>query len=401
MSILLPIALIGVITLIGFIGEVIFRKTNIPNIIWLMIIGLIIGPITHSIDTSLFMNVSEFVAAIAIIMILFDGGIHMKLELLLKEAPRTVLLTITSFSLTVFTVTLVMVLLGQPVMNGILLGAIVGGTSSPVVIPIITGMKGLYEKTKVILSLESVLTDVLCVVTALSIISMIAPGVTMPISPAQALASTFSVGIVLGMIVGLLWIPIIKKMVKYEYSYLLNLAVLFLLYTLTELSGGSGALACLMFGIVLGNGKKLLRMLQFREMAFEIDEASKHFHSMITFLIRTFFFVYIGMLVSVTDIKNIVIGLVLTLIIFVVRPAAVNISMYGIKQIGRKDKQIMSYLIPRGLAAAVLAYLPISKGVPGTQGFADITFTVIFATAIAATVGIGIEKLKEKKGKKK
>ncbi len=400
MEVLLPLTLVGVIILIGFVGELIFKKTNIPNIIWLMIIGLILGPVLHVVDSNLFLNVSELVAAIAIIMILFDGGMNMKLEVLLRETPRTFLLTVTSFTLTMLAVMTVMVALGHEPLKGLLLGAIIGGTSSPIVIPIITGLSGVSDKTRVLLSLESVLTDVLCIVTAISIIGMLTPGHAVS-SPAQALASTFSVGIVLGMTVGVLWIPIMRKMVKYEYSYLLDLAVLFLLYTLAEASGGSGALACLMFGIVLGNGKKVLSMLQFRELGFQIDETTKQFHSLITFLIRTFFFVYIGLLVNVQDLGNILLGLALVAVILAVRPVVVHVTMRGVKEIRKRDKRIMSYMIPRGLAAAVLAYLPVSKGIPGTQGFADITFTVILATTVAATIGISLEKFREKKKRKR
>ena len=49
-----------------------------------------------------------------------------------------------------------------------------------------------------------------------------------------------------------------------------------------------------------------------------------------------------------------------------------------------------------GDAAAVLAYLPLSMGIWGTGGFADIVFTVILGTSIICTIGVIIIKLRYK-----
>ena len=277
--------------------------------------------------------------------------------------------------------------LGYGIMKGLLLGAIVGGTSSPIVIPIVSRMKQMKESARIILSIESAITDVLCIVVAIVLMQTLVTGTFS--NAAHLIASAFSIGIVVGLLVGLIWVPIMKKLAKEPFSYVVTLAILFLLYSGTESLQGSGAIACLIFGIVLANGKKIFGIIGHRNYAYELDMVTKDFHSLITFFIRTFFFVYLGLLVSIGSISYIYIGVVIAILILAVRPLAVGVSEYRHDN-PPEEKRLMSVLIPRGLAAAVLAYLPTTYGIPGTEGFVDIVFTVILITVLISTLGVCI-----------
>lgn len=385
MEVLLPLTLIATIILLGFIGDLIFKKTNIASVIWLLLFGLLLGPILNVVSPGMFMEVSEFVAAFAIIMILFDSGIYMDLNKLFREVPRGVLLAVVSFLLSVFVVTGIGYFLGLGIMKSILLGAIIGGTSSPIVIPIVSKMKHMKESVRLILSIESAITDVLCIVVAIVVMEALVTGVMS--NAAHLIASAFSIGIVAGMIAGLLWIPIMRRLSKEPFSYVVSLAALFLLYSGTEMLQGSGAIACLVFGVVLANGKLVLAIFRHKSHAYELDMRTKDFHSLITFFIRTFFFVYLGLLVSVTNMAYVYIGVLISVLLLLVRPLAVKISDYH-PDTPPEERKLMSILIPRGLAAAVLAYLPTANGIPGTEGFVDIVFTVILCTVVFCTVGV-------------
>jgi len=386
MAVLLPLTVIAVIILLGFIGDLIFKKTNVASVIWLLIFGLILGPVLNVVPVGVFASVSEFVAAFAIIIILFEGGIYMDLHKLFKEAPRGVLLALSSFFISVVVTTAAAhFIFGYGILQGVLLGAILGGTSSPIVIPIVSKLKEMKESARIILSIESAITDVLCIVFAIVIMESILHGTIA--SGAHLLASAFSVGIVVGLVVGLIWVPIMKKLAKQPFDYVVTLAVLFLLYSGTEILQGSGAIACLVFGIVLANGKKIFGIMGHRSFAYDLDKRTKDFHSLITFFIRTFFFVYLGMLVTIGSMQFVYVGIALAVLFLLSRPVAVAISEY------RHDnppweRRIMSIMIPRGLAAAVLAYLPAASGIPGTEGFVDIVFTVILVTVVIGTVGV-------------
>jgi cell volume regulation protein A len=280
---------------------------------------------------------------------------------------------------------------------GAILGAIVAGTSSPIVIPLASRLKNLQDKTKTALSIESIITDPLCIVVVLAayyMIIVVGGGIDVSVG-IKNLVSTFSVGAVVGAALGLCWLPVMHRVRKEQYSYVLTLAVVFLIYSLTESWwGGAGALSCLMFGLVLGNGKKVLKMIKYSGRGFEMDTETRQFHSLTSFVIRTFFFVYLGMVVSFQKIEFILIGVIVLLVLLLVRYLAIMLSTYrgGFE---RDDKQTMAVMMPRGLAAAILAinFGPafVEKLMPGLDGFFKVSvFVVILGTAIVCTVGVSI-----------
>jgi cell volume regulation protein A len=409
------IIILGAIMILGFIGNLIFNRTQIPSIVWLLVFGLIIGFVFNrfiSGNPELIMTISKFFAAVAIVIILFDGGINTDLYQLFKGAPRGLLLSVSAFCLSVLATMVIVVALsgivlqGVPIENavvvGLILGSIIGGTSSPIVIPLVNRLKNLQRRTKMALSIESIITDPLCIVVVLAAFYMItfAGGIDLGVG-VRNLVSTFSVGAVMGCVLGLSWLPIMNKVRKEQFSYVITLAVVFLVYSLTtilvgvEAGGeGAGAIACLVFGLVLGNGKKILKMIDYGGIGFEMDEETKHFHSLISFIIRTFFFVYLGMVVSFQKIEFILFGIVVLLVLFGVRYLTMLIATYkgGFKD---GDKQTMVVMMPRGLAAAILAlsFGPelIENLMPGMEGFfKDVVFVVILGTAIFCTLGVSI-----------
>jgi len=339
---------LGAILFIGFIGNYIFNKTQIPSIIWLLIFGLFAGVIFNiqSINESLLQQFSGIFGAIAIIIILFDGGINTDLYQLFRGAPRGLLMTVTGFCLSLIVTMLVIVGLSfsnilpipgdQSVTVGLILGAIVAGTSSPIVIPLASRLKNLQDKTKMVLSIESIITDPLCIVVVLAGVYMITVAGTLDIGLGiRNLVSTFSVGIVVGTILGFVWLPIMHKVRKEQFSYVLTLAVVFIVYSVTASlvgidagGGGAGAIACLMFGLVLGNGKKILKMVRYEGEGFEMDEETKQFHSLISFIIRTFFFVYLGIMVSFQRIEFIILGVLILIALLALRYLAVLITTF-------------------------------------------------------------------------
>jgi len=285
--------------------------------------------------------------------------------------------------------------LEKSVIVGLILGAIVGGTSSPIVIPLAARLRNLQDKTKVVLSIESIITDPLCIVVVLAAFLMITTPNASIGDGVKSLVSTFAVGGVVGALIGLVWLPVMHRIRKEQFSYILTLAIVFLIYSLTESWwGGAGALSCLSFGLVLGNGKKVLKMIDYQGKGFEMDDETKQFHSLTSFVIRTFFFVYLGMMVSFQKTEYIIIGILVLISLLILRYVAVFISTIkgGFE---KDDKQTMTVMMPRGLAAAILAinFGPkfVDKLMPGLTGFfEDVAFVIILGTAIITTIGVSI-----------
>lgn len=401
----LALALAGSIIVIGFLGNYFFERTGFPDMIFLIVLGMLVGPMAKLVDTGFIMPLAPYFAALALVFILFDGGMAMNIYRVFTESPRATVLAVAGFGLSVAATTLFAVLLlmpDKPVTYSILLGTILGGSSSIVVISLASKI-GISEKCSTILSLESALTDILCIVFSLTIIEVILGSAVEPIAIGQAIASKFSIGVVLGIFFGLLWLSILKRIVKAPYAYILTLAVVLLAYAVSETLGGSGALCCLLFGIVLGNEKEIYRMLRMERPAETvIDAGLKRFESEVAFLLRTFFFVYIGLISTVGDIRIAILGIILSFILLLARFGAVRLATARCSELA-EERSIMSVILTRGLAAAVLATLPLqySEANPTFKElykiYINVVVLVILVTAAIATIGIPIIKWRAKK----
>jgi len=395
----------GSIIVIGFLGNYLFERTGFPDMLLLIVLGIFIGPVVGLIKPDSVMNLAPYLAALALVFILFDGGMAMNIYRVFSESPRALILAIVGFVVNVIATTLFMmyiVIPTVPPLYSVLFGTILGGSSSIVVISLAPRIK-VSEKCATILSLESAITDILCIVFSLVVIEIILKGASLElITIGQSIASRFSIGIVFGLVFGIIWLSALKRIAKASYAYMLTLAVVLLAYAFTEFLGGSGSLCSLLFGIVLGNEKEIYRMLRIEKPSNAVvDVGLKRFESEVAFLLRTFFFVYIGLIVTIGSITTIIIGILLSLMLLLVRFGAVSLATIRVKDL-EKERPIMSVMLTRGLAAAVLATLPFQY-VEVDFYFKDlspiyinIAVLVILTTAIMATMGIPLLRNRRK-----
>ncbi len=401
----LALILAGAIIVIGFLGNYLFERTGFPDMILLIVLGMIIGPFAGFVDAASIMPLAPYLAALALVFILFDGGMAMNIYRVFAESPRAAVLAFVGFGINVVAATFFMayvVIPDVPILYSMLFGAILGGSSSIAVISLASKIN-VSEKCATILSLESVITDILCIVFSLVIIEVTLTGAVEPVTIGQSIASRFSTGIALGIIFGLAWLSFLKKIAKASYAYMLTLAVVLLAYAFSEFLGGSGALCSLLFGIVLGNEKEIYKILRMERLSNTvIDVGLKRFESEIAFLLRTFFFVYIGLIVSIGEIKTILIGVILSLMLLLARFGAVKIATVRCSELAG-ERSIMSVVLTRGLAAAVLATLPMQYAEENpifaslSPIYVNLAVLVILATAIIATIGIPVLKRKSQK----
>ena len=387
----------AVIVILGFLGEEFFNRTSIPDSILLLLFGVLLGPIFQLFAQEELLAITPYFAALALIIILFDGGLNMDIREAVRNSPRALVLAITGFTLNVVvTAAICKYLLGWRLLNGLLLGSIVGGGSSIIVIALIRKLK-VTEKIETVLSLESILTDVLCTVGAYTAINILlqevnAEGVSSGIDLYAALGSVgtaFGVGIIVGLGFGVAWLVILEKIKGKPNAYMLTLAMLFLTFVVATNLGGNGALSALFFGLMIGNSRHIARLLKFRT-TISIDKNVRDFHCQISFLIRSFFFVFTGLLFSFSSyiFNSILIGLVLSFTFLGIR--FVVIKMATVKSELKTYETLMSVMFPRGLAAAVLASIPLTSGIPNSQVFPEIAFIVILTTIIVCTVGVAV-----------
>ncbi len=389
--------LASVILLIGFAGEVIFRRTNIPDIIWLIILGIVLSFFLSQSQKSLLASFAGPFGTLALIMILFNSGMELDLVEFSKGIFRGTALTLIAFFFTILvTIGITHLVLGWPMIYGLLLGVAVGGTSSGVIIPIITKIK-CTDYLKSILTVESTATDILVVIFAISIVQIIETGTTDILMAFKSITAAFSIGITIGLIGAFVWLFIMKDIEKEIRSYLLDITIVLLLYVFTEFIGGSGAIAALTFGLVLGNIGAVRNILKLPE-GVKLSKGERVFYSELNFLVRTFFFVYLGIMFNFSNLEYLGIGLVLVIAFLVVRfPAAYLASIKS--GLTNKEKNFISVMMARGLAAAVIAQMPYSqlshvisdpKTLEILESFSPIVLSVIFFSIIFTVFGVYI-----------
>jgi cell volume regulation protein A len=398
MSVALTFALAGAILILGFLSDYVFKKTGIPDILILLLIGIEIGPVLKLIDSSVLAPLSPVFSALALVIILFDGGLNLDIKKVVQDSPRAILLALLCVFLSMFSIGyFARYVLGWSLLKGFLLGAIIGGTSSSIVIPLIKGIS-LDEKVSTILSLESAFTDALVVVFGLTLLQFL----TFPTEGAELsviveeVAGAFSIAIVLGFAIGIIWLRIIKsfRTGKKVYTDIVTLGVVLLFYSLTEMVGGNGAIFALMFGLVLGNGIRISKALGIKK-GIEATRFMKRFESEISFFIKTFFFVFLGLIFAVNNLITLLYSLAILALLLFGRYISVLLISFNNKILA-PHRDLMTVMMPRGLSAAVLAQIVVSSNIPGTQLFPDMILLTIIYSVLISSVGIFMIKRRRK-----
>lgn len=400
--------LAGGIIVIGFLGNYLFKRTGVPDMLFLIVLGLLIGPVTGLIDGTSLTSFAPYLAVLALVFILFDGGMTLNIYHVFSESPRAIVLAVTGFIVSVTATTLMMAFVAMPKIIAlpnisplyyVLFGTILGGSSSTIVLSLVS-KASMNGRGSSILGIESVMTDILCIVVTLVLIETIVlkTNVDLP-TLAKSIASRLSIGAVLGAIIGIGWLSVLKRIAKEGYSYILTLGVVLLAYALSEYLGGSGALSALLFGIILGNEKEIYGILKTKKPATQaVDTGLKRFESEMAFLLRTFFFVYLGVIATTSTTTIVITGVYLSFIMLLIRFGAVRLAT--VRSDLTQERTAMSVLLTRGLAAAVLATLPLqyvdATKYPGVGNifhqlspyYISISIVVILTTSIIAASSI-------------
>ena len=377
----------GVVIFLGVAGEAFFKKTGIPDVAFLMVLGVIIGPVFGLIQPEAVIQVVPYFAALALIIIMFDGGLNLDIKHVIKTAHFSVTLATLGFILSVVMITLAAhYALGWLWLESILLGSIVGGSSSAIVFGLVRNIK-ISEETKSMLSFESALTDILATIFAFILFEAVLIGHFDLQTLEETLGRAIVVGLVLGFGVGIPWMYVSTKLGNAQHSYMLTLGILFVLFFLANSFGESGALTALVFGLMLGNKSHLSRVLKFKLPKIEMDDPT---HNQLTFLVRSFFFVFVGLLASFGQIEYLIFGILITVAVYFGRIFVGKVTLT--KRFSKLDRAVTNSMIPRGLAAAVLATYPITMGLPNAEAYPQIIFFIILSSVIITTIGLGKSK---------
>ncbi|MFN3654139.1 MAG: cation:proton antiporter [Candidatus Nitrosotenuis sp.] len=380
-----PVLLLAgaIIIFLGVAGEAFFKRTGIPDIAFLMVLGVIIGPVLGIISTDTVIEIVPYFAAVALILIMFDGGLNLDIRTVIRTAHYALFLSVAGFITSVISVALVALYgLGWGLVESVLLGTIVGGSSSIIVFGLVRRLP-ISDQTKSMLSLESAITDILVTIIAFVLIEMLISGQLDPNLAVYSFGKSVAVGLVLGFGIGIPWAYVTTRLQNAQHSYMLTIGILFVIFFVEKSLGGTGALAPLIFGLMLGNKQIISHYLRFKVPEISVDDPT---HNQLTFLVRSFFFVFVGLLATIGSLEFIFFGIVGAMLIYLTRIGIIKISLRN--RFSVFDNKVTAAMIPRGLAAAVVATIPLTMGLQNAESYPQIVFVIILSSVIITTIAL-------------
>ncbi len=384
------LGLAGILLIIGFLADYLFRKTSIPDVLILIALGYLIGPVLYIVDPSDLAPASQIIASLSLVVILFHGGLDLDIATILSSAHRATILVFLGIAISMAaTAAFVYYLLDWGLLHSLLLGAIVGGTSPSIVMPLISRAR-VTDEVSSVLSLESALNGALVIIIALVILQIMTTGTegNLLSMAGKAIGIQFCLGAAIGTATGIIWLWLLTRLKGEAYDDILTLAVVFVLYFVVESINGSGVIFALLFGLVLGNGIRIPRLFTIRRTV-AATEIMKKFHSQISFFIKTFFFIYLGLIMTFNEPRLIILSLILSLLLLFVRYLVVLISSLGNRTLSA-NKGLLTTMFPRGLSAAVLAQIVVTSGIPDASIYPDIIIAIILITVMISAIGIPV-----------
>jgi len=380
----------------GYLASRLMSSKGVPESIFMIAAGVILGPVLHILDTGAFAPLAPYLGGLALIAIMFDSGLGTDIDELLGQSKHAFILAMLSFfsgvALLVFILYILpmfIVIPGLPVFSlkeAVLFGTIIGGSSGAVVASVAKSI-GMKKNLSMFLTVESILTDALCIIGSLTVLMWITTPDLAPQQIATFIAAKFSVSLVTGVIFGLLLARVIHK----RHPYTLILTLLLLLYGGTEMMGGNGAIAIFVCAVILANLERL-PLVSSEEIVASVNirkESLGGFHSELSFLIKVFFYLEVGLIfdVNISDpniAQAMLFGLIVAILLLVVRfPAVAFVSR--LSRVG--DSKVISVFYARGLAAAVLAFLPAQLGFSSSDFYLQSIAAIIVFSNVILTIG--------------
>jgi len=386
----LIIGLVGVLIFAAHLFEAIFRHTRIPDVLPLVVIGILLGPLLGIATPTSFGAVGPIFTVVTFVLILFEAGTGLSISSLRKTYQETLILTTVTFILNVALIGVAAhYLTGLGWVRSFILASVVGGISSAIIAPML-GQLNMQEDGKAVLLLESSITDVFCVIAALSFIDISDFGDITQFDIGLAMGkmiASFLLAAMMGTVGAFGWSYIFNKVRGLQNSMFTTAAIVFVIFGIAEWLGYSGAIAALAFGITLGNisSLRLPKLYSGFNTDFSgLNISEKAFFAELVFILKTFFFVYIGISLQLANWWLIVVGLILTALIFIIRLPVVKFTV--LKSTPVTDASMLAIVIPRGLAAAVLASIPFQQGMEGGDIIQNVAYAIILISIIITSL---------------
>jgi len=370
---------------LGFIGDVLSRKVLLPSVVMLMVLGIIFGPLLNIFPYDSLIAAVPYIAPITIAFISFEAGMSMDVYKVIHQTRRAAIISIFGFLLSMIVVgSFLHFALGTRWAYSLLMASAWSGMNTAIVNAVLKYVK-VQEETRATFTMISLLDDPLVLISTLMILNYILLGEIGSTEILIKLASNISTSIFIGVILGLIWLNVLYFLRKDEYTYTFTLASFIFVYALTEILGGAGVIAVFLFGLIIGNYKSIVKSLKLKISVNELSKLEsmiQKFHSELTFMLRCFFFTFIGLIYVFTGVFELLLGLACSFLLHLTKYAAAKIGTFRSPMAA--DVPVMGFIVGQGAASASMSTLPLVYNLPYAATFTSLALNLILLNNITS-----------------
>lgn len=350
-------------------------KMGIPALLLFLILGMMAG--SEGIGGIYFadLHIAQFLGMIALIFILFSGGLDTDWQSLRSVFASGVLLSTLGVLMTAFLLALIShFILGFPWLEGLLIGAIVSSTDAPTVFTVFRARHmNVSKKLKHLLEFESASNDPMAIVMTVGIMQAINFPDASYFSLSGMIFSQIALGALLGFIMGYV-LPWGIQRIDLEYKGLypvFTIAGALFTYSTTALLGGNGFLAVYLAGLLMG-----------KQEFFHKKELTL-FHDGLTWLMQIGIFLTLGLLVFPSKLLQVAGPDILVAISLIVLARPISVfTLTSMSRLNWREQLLVSWIGLRGAVPIILATFPLVAGIPNSEAIFNLVFFIVLISML-------------------
>ncbi|MFY0664643.1 MAG: potassium/proton antiporter [Natronospirillum sp.] len=368
------ILLAAALILFGILSSKLSARLGLPMLVLFLIVGMLAGE--EGFGRISFDNpeAAHALGTLALALILFDGGLQTPIGSIKQVwKPASLLATFGVLFTAIITGVAASYVLPITLLEGLLIGAIVGSTDAAAVFSLLRNAGiHLNSRLKSTLEIESASNDPMAIFLTVGLLEILVHGLQPGVGLLQLFVLQMGLGAIIGLAVGYLIIKVINRIhlqASGLYPVMVTAAGL-LSFGLAANIGGSGFLAIFICGVMIGNKH------------FVFQRTTFLFHDGLAWLSQITMFVMLGLLIKPSSLIDVWWQglLIAAVLVFIARPLAV-IPMLKIFGFNRREITLVSWVGLRGSVPIILAIFPLMFGLPGAELIFNVVFFVVLISA--------------------